>query len=156
MEVLRIFQNFCICCVESVAREAVMDGACAQSVLSALWILTWSLFSCVTSLLHCPCPFSRTSWHQDLWSQGLNHHPGLVLSVRASCGWVGLSSGLGLILRPRLLCVYLFFFVSVGYYDFLYLFRVLVSFSSVCPSSLSVIFPVLSPKAQGVPAQRSL
>ena len=25
-----------------------------------------SLFSWVTSLFHCPCPFNRTLWHQEL------------------------------------------------------------------------------------------
>lgn len=122
-----------------------VNGACAQSVLSALWILTWSLFRWVTSLPHRPCPFRRILWHQDLWSQAHKHHPGLI------------SEGFMRLGQPRLrpgsdhhpssfVCSFVFcLFVSVGYYGYLYLFQVLVSFSCGCPSSLRVIFPVIVP-----------
>lgn len=53
-----------------------------------------------SSLLLCPCPFSRASSHLHLWSQELVYHLGPVLfpgpwTVRASCSWVSLGSCLG-------------------------------------------------------------
>lgn len=88
----------------------------------------------------CPCSFSRTLCHQDLWSQGLRHHLGLVLSpglwaVRASCDQVSLDSSLDL--YPHLVCAYILLFQVFRIQLVFFMCRVLVSFSSGCPPSHS-------------------
>lgn len=142
------FQNSCICCADSVVWEAVRTkcewGLCP---ISAQCTVDFDMVTLQVSHLSAPssCPFRRILWHQDLWSQAHKHHPGLI------------SEGFMRLGQPRLrpgsdhhpssfVCSFVFcLFVSVGYYGYLYLFQVLVSFSCGCPSSLRVIFPVIVP-----------
>lgn len=154
-----------LCC--RWGRRRLWGAECGRGLgpVRASWALIWSLLFSSSQLL-CPCLFSRTLSHQDLWSQGLRHQLNLVLSsglwaVRTLCGQVNQGSGLGLVLSPHFLGVIFFFLLN--FYRELLFFLFLhmnssLNFLQVSPISTGagVIFACHCPhKAQGAPAHYS-
>ena len=130
-----------LCC--RWGRRRLWGAECGRGLgpVRASWALIWSLL--LSSSQHlCPCLFSRTLSHQDLWSQGLRHHLNLVFWTVGSedlmwPGQPGLRTGSGSQSSSFRCWFFFFFFISIETYSpSCSCIWILVLISSRCPPSL--------------------